>query len=323
MKLKWRDDADAMAVLSFIGVTSVIREIALSEVDWAESSNNCARLAHPLNNEKIEEYHRSMECGDVFPRIVVESTKTGFVILGGNQRMAAVKRFDGVVATVDAYVTQPLTEANREVVIRSMNSRHGWGSEKEERLEHAQYLVRRHGFSAADVARLLAVSPTAITDRIRAEDVRASLARKGVDSSLMSQGSLNAIGRVKNERAAVTLAKAVVEHRVPVEKLVGVVKQVESAKSISEITKDVNAFVKEVASSVNAEQKSAGRMRSPRRDRFMRKLEDLSMFLERGNDGSGFSSMSELQCTRPDDSDKIGVLATKIILRLKTIARIQ
>lgn len=320
MNLVWRDDPDAMAVLSFIGVAAVVKEIELNDIDWNESSNNCARLTHPLHNEKIEEYHRSMELGDVFPRIVVETSKTGFVILGGNQRMAAVKRFAGAVASVSAYVTQPLTESHREVVIRSLNSRHGWGSEKEERLEHAQFLVRRHGFAVADVARLLAVAGSTITERIRAEDTRVALAKRGLDSSRMAITALNAIARVKNERASTVLAKAVIEHKVPVDQLSDVVKRVEAAKSASEIIKSVNEFAKEAAASVRAEAKPEKRMRSPRRDVFMRKLEDLCSFLERGNDGSGFSSLNELQCTRPDDPDKIGVMVTKIVIRLKTIA---
>ena len=320
MNVVWRDDPDAVAVLSFIGATAVVKEIELNEIDWNESNNNCARLTHPFNNEKIEEYHRSMELGDIFPRVVVESSKTGFVILGGNQRMAAVKRFNGEVSSVSAYVTQPLTEAHREVVIRSLNSRHGWGSEKEERIEHAQFLVRRHGFAVADVARLLAVSACTITDRIRAEDMRASLARRGLDSSQMAQTALTAIARVKNERAATTLAKSVIEHKVTVDKLVDVVKKVENATSVAEITKCVNEFAKESAASIRSESKPEKKLRSPRRDLFMRKLEDLCAFLERGNDGSGFSSLSELQCTRPDDPEKVGVMVAKIVIRLKTIA---
>jgi len=319
MKLTWRTDPDAEAILGFVGIDYEVKTIKVDDFDWIGSSNNCARLQNPLNDEKIEEYHRSMERGDVFPMVMAEDSKNGYIILGGNQRMAAVKRFCESVKSVDAYTVKPLSAANQDILIRSLNSRHGWGSEKEERIEHAQYLVRKHGVAVDDAARLMSVSSSVITDRIRAENTRSMLAKAGVNSVSMPLGALLAVSRVKNERAAVKLAKCVAEYGVPVDRLVDAVRSIESAKSVSDVTKTVNEFAKEAESSENNVNRNSKVIKSPRRDKIMRKLEDLSHFLERGNDGTGFSSMEELQCTRPDDADKIRTMIAKITIRLSTI----
>jgi hypothetical protein len=45
----------------------------------------------------------------------------------------------------------------------------------------------------------------------------------------------------------------------------------------------------------------------------------MNEFLERGNAGTGFSSLDELQCTSMD-SDRVKMLSAKILIRLKTIS---
>ena len=129
-ELKTRVDVDAETVLGMVGVEYVVKEISLDEIDWKESSNNCARLWHPLNEERIEEYGRAMALGDVFPMPVVECASSGMVILGGNQRLNAARRLEAGMLLM-AYVVKPLIEVHREMLIRSLNSRHGWGSEKD------------------------------------------------------------------------------------------------------------------------------------------------------------------------------------------------
>lgn len=317
-----RPDPDAETVLNFVNAEFVIKDVTLEEIDWVASSNNCARLYEPLKDEKIEDYHQSMVRGDVFPMTVLESSAKGLVILGGNQRMSAMKRMAGTgVIVVAAYVVRPLAEHTRDVVIRSLNSRHGWGSEKEERIVHAVYMVQKHGIAVSDAAKLMVVSESIILDRLRAEAVRVNLARKGVDASKLPTSSLVALARVKNEKALIALASTAVKQKATAPQIAATAKAVEAATSIGEVNKIVKQFDTELQSSVKAEVKSAGKIKRPRRDKFLRYMETLSHFLERENDGTGFSTLAELQCSG-DDLDKVRAMAAKIMIRLKVITEV-
>lgn len=320
-RISTRPDPDAETVLNFVNAEFVVKDVTLEEIDWVASSNNCARLYEPLKDEKIEDYHQSMSRGDIFPMTVLESTAKGLVILGGNQRMSAMKRLTGEPIVVAAYVVRPLAEHMRDVVIRSLNSRHGWGSEKEERIVHAVYMVQKHGIAVSDAAKLMVVSESIILDRMRAESVRVNLARKGVDASKMPTSSLVALARVKNEKALIALASTAVKQKATAPQIAATAKAVEAATSIGEVNKIVKQFDTELQSSVKAETKSASRIKRPRRDRFLRYMETLSHFLERENDGTGFSTFAELQCSG-DDLDKVRAMAAKITIRLKVITEV-
>ena len=316
-----RQDPDAETVLMFVGADFIIKEISLEEVDWVSSANNCARLYEPLKDEKIEDYHQSMARGDVFPRVVVEASGKGYVILGGNQRMSAAKRFNEPNITIGAYVVKPLADGTRDVVIRSLNSRHGWGSDKEERIIHAVYMVQKHGIAVSDAAKLMVVSDSIISDRIRAETVRADLARKGVDASKMPVSSLVVLSRVKNEKALVSLASTAVNRKATCPQIATTVKAIESATSAGEVNRLVKSFDTELQSSIRSEPKVVAKLKRPRREKFMRHLESLCHFLERENDGTGFSTFEELQCSG-DDIDKVRAMAAKIVIRLKVITEV-
>jgi len=316
-----RLDPDAETVLVFAGVEWVVKVISLEDIDWHESANNCARLWNPLNSSKIEDYKIAMESGDVFPMPVVEAAKSGMIILGGNQRMNAAKAINADMR-LQAYVVRPLLTSQREIVIRSLNARHGWGSEKEERLAHAVFLVRKHGVTTSDAAKLLMVSTSSITMRIRADEAKASLARKGVDASRMSMGGLSAIGSIQDEKHAVTVARIAIEHNATADTIIAAVNRLNSAKSTAEKSAITKEFQKHLVAD-NSGKNKPGVVKRPRREKVNRLMDSLASFLDRGNDNGGFTSLDELQCVPDEDSDKLKVLANKIIVRLNMILELR
>ena len=319
---EWRADPDAETILRDIAkLPYVIGTIGLTEVDWSESANNCARLTDPLNAEKIEDYATCMNRGDVFPRIVVErhKKKGRYVILGGNQRSAALKSIDATAA-IDCYIVDPLTSDERELVIRSLNSRHGWGSTKEERVEHAVFLVRKHGMHVETVARAMVVSDHSILQRIRAEDERARLASVGIDASSMSLRGLSTLASIPDESLRNSAAKAAVETSARGEKIAELAAVVSKARSKAAASSAIAEFKK--AADAIAEIKSnkkSGRLKKPRREKALYLLTSLCDFLERGNDGQSFSTLDELNCSIERDLDNIRVLTAKITARLQCI----
>jgi hypothetical protein len=316
MRLETRTDPDAETVLSFANVEYVIKEVCLEDVDWGESANNCARLWNPLNEEKIDDYRMAMVAGDIFPMPVMEAGKGGLIVLGGNQRMNAAKRIDGSMSLM-AYVARPLLTSQREVVIRSLNARHGWGSEKDERMDHAVYLVQRHGMTTDDASRMFMVAKASINLRIKADETKAKLAKRGIDASRLSQAALAAIGSVQDEKYATAVAKAAVETSATGEQVTDAAKSIIAAKSTAAKAKIIKDFAKVWGDSIKLETKSKG-MRRPRREKFLRHMQSMSTFLEHGNDGEGFHSLDDLQCTE-NDREKVEMLCNKITVRLNVI----
>lgn len=319
---EWRSDPDAETILRDVAMlpytTGTIR---LNDIDWSESANNCARLSDPLNSEKIEDYASGFRRGDVFPRIVVERHKKNglYVILGGNQRSSALKSIDQN-AEVECYVVDPLTNDERELVIRSLNSRHGWGSTKEERVEHAVYLVRRYGMHVDTVAKAMCVSDYTIRTRIHAEDERARLAKAGIDSSKMPIRSLVSIASINDIESRNNIAKAALETKSTGDKVAALVCKVANSKSKAEASK-VIAEHKKNADAVEQIKKNrgGGKLKKPRRDKFLNLLTLLADFLENGNDGNSFSTLEELTCSVQHDLDNLRVLSAKINARLQCI----
>jgi ParB-like chromosome segregation protein Spo0J len=319
--LKWRDDPDAETILRNIAqLPFVVETISLSVIDWAESANNCARLTDPLNKEKIDDYANCMRNGDVFPRIVVErqKKKSGYVILGGNQRSAALKSLDAS-ASIECYVVDPLTTGERELVIRSLNSRHGWGSTKEERIEHAVFLVRKYGMRVDDVARAMVVGVTSINNRIRSENERVRLAKAGIDAASMSQSALSAISSIADLSLRDVVAKAAVETKATGEKACELSAAVAKAGSKAAASSAIADFKKSASAMDQLKKSARGGIKKPRRERFLDLIGRLSDFLERGNDGAAFSTLDELSCSVEHDLDNVRVLTAKITGRLHCI----
>jgi hypothetical protein len=270
-------------------------------------------MLNPLNEEKIEDYATCMKAGDVFPSVVLESTPTGYVILGGNQRLNAAKRIN--VTEAFAYVVSGLTTAQRECLIRSLNARHGWGASKEERIDHALHLVVELGVSIADASRLMVVSETTLFKHVRVKSTRASLAKAGVDTSTLSMSHIDAIDRIPDEDIQAEIARIAVAKGATGESVKSVSDAVCSVKSRASMSSKIKEWSKDLAP-VASKGKT---MSAPRRDKFMRLLTTMNDFLERGNAGTGFSDLDELQCTSLD-SDRVKMLSAKILIRLKIIS---
>jgi ParB-like chromosome segregation protein Spo0J len=319
VNLKWREDRDAEFILGdLVGLDWITDQIRLSEIDWKESANNCARLTSPLIREAIEDYHASMSKGDTFPMVVVERSEDGYIILGGNQRCNAAKLFEDDDVLIGAYVVEPLTSADRELIIRSLNSRHGQGATKDERIEHAVFLVQGKGIRTDVAARAMCICESSITDRIRANDTRAELIKSGVDCSKMSMTHLKAMSRLKDPSRKLQLAKAVSITQATGAETEELVRGVEKARSTAAAQKVIAEAASQWAAS-KAIKKKTGASTNRRRKSLIDLLTRLSDFLETGNAGSSISTMDDAGCSPKYDADTLRVLAAKITTRLNCI----
>lgn len=316
---EWREDPDAITILQMVNAGFERQTICFIDIDNVASANNCARMGNPISDEKVEEYAASMRRGDVFPMIVVERSKKGFVVLGGNQRLSAAKLFG--ISSCRAYVVNPLSDNHRQAVIRSLNARHGWGTEKTERIDHGVYLVRTCGFTAFDAARLMSVSDFAIQSRLRAEDLRVELSSEGITANKMSVKALLALDKISDEDAKKQVAKTAIAASVSADKINDVANAICSAKGKAKKSEIVKEWIKQVGY-LSAEKQSDGcvkPIRNPRRDKFLKMLDGLVDFLDKGNEGSGFSTLGEIGCTEARDGDAVRLMTAKLNARLKLI----
>lgn len=320
--LKFCDDIPAERVMDMVGVEFCTELIKVSSIDWEASRNNCARTVTTVNHEKIDEYRNAILRGCVFPRPVIQRGSKRHLVLGGNQRCLAIKEMPHI-KTIEVYMIDEMSPSQHEGVLRSLNSAHGWGETKDEKIAHAVQLVQDEGFTVADAASLMSVTTHSISGHCKAVKTRARLAAAGIDSGVMSIRALAAVSRLSRNQEK-ELATAAVKHQLTAVQVDDIVKQVQPLNSNTAQTKVLRKAVRAVASLSDASTSSKGSVRRPRRTKLLHLLNELNAFLERGNaNNSAFSNLDELQITSDIDVDTVRELIAPIVIRLNTIGRDQ
>jgi hypothetical protein len=157
--------------------------------------------------------------------------------------------------------------------------------------------------------------------RVRAEETRSFLARKGVQSQGLPLHALSAIGSIQDEKQAVSVAKIAVEKKATGDQVAGVAAKLKTVSSVAEKQKAVREFDASLSASIRNESPSKT-VKRPRREKLYRMLESAVQFMEHGNAGLAFGSLGELQCIKSEDHDRLKVLVAKLTIRLNTILEV-
>jgi len=314
------NDHQAEAILNFCEVTWIVKKISMEDVDWEASSVNPARLWHHVNADVVAQYVTAMEAGDEFPRVVVEASENGYIIIGGNRRMAAMKHLGDT--EIEAYVLKPIPARQREICIRSLNSRHGEGIDKGERMAQAVYLVLSCGLNVKDAARLQSLPHRTVQDHVNAAKVTQRLAATGLDVSKVPLMHLAIIAKISDNKQAARLSKILLEHKASFAETKDIVAAVLASPSVTITNKRINEFESHLATTKGSQVVDSRVIQKPHWRRFTMSLSNLSLFLDRGNDGIGFTSLDELQCS-PENAAGVIDRATTVIRRLRLIAGVK
>lgn len=328
MKLSWCPDLTAESNLRRLGVVFEVGTVAFSKLDLKESRVNGARLGDPIRKDLVGDYRQGMLNGDTFPRcIVYPNGKSGWVILSGVQRTAAVEELIKECQLpkdpqLEVYKLDECDKLLREIIARSSNAVHGGRSDFQERLAHAVYCCRALGMQQGDAAKTFCVGLTSIQLHVKAEKERDALMRSGVDASRMPVTALEQIAKLPFDSSAKqAVATLAVQHDVPAEKIKTVVAGLKTAKSQQDRTAKIKAFERELAQQARATEKPAtsnGTTKAPsrpRRDKLLRMLETATDFLENGNDGGSFTTLDQLQFTGDADTARLKTLVGRLQLR--------
>lgn len=324
-RFTWRTDPDAEKIIrDFAFVDFEIVEINFADIDWVESANNGARLTEPFNSEKIDEYAAAFRHGDIFPMPVMEKNENGYIILGGNQRCNALKQLEIKELVISCYVVDPLTTANRELILRSLNARHGLGATKQEKLEHAVYLVGK-GIDIEVAARALTVTSTSIRTRLRATECKKELIAAKItnasDPKIFSNSHLDQLSRVADRDRRMQIAKVVDEFHPSADSIGELVRGVCDSDSSASAHKLIATFAKEIRNN-KSQTKNSKRSNNKYRDLWFRKIAALESFLETGNKGGAFSAFDELGLSHAD-ADKALTSIAKIESRFNCLKQIE
>jgi hypothetical protein len=334
LSLKWMAD---LKLESDLGSLSVVWEevtIRFTEIDLKESQYNGARLGDPIIHSLVEDYRMGMENGDAFPKIVIYKAKSGYVVLSGNQRCAAIESLIDAnrlpkTVSVEAYLVKTTDKLLLEVIARSGNVGHGERSPKEERLAHAVYSVRLLGMRHKDACKIFMVSEHAIRTHIAAEKERVDFGKQGVDMSHVPISSLSALSGLKFDESTKTkVGHLVSRHNPTVERVSQTVKAIKKARSQSGRNNEVKKLEIELAEQAHrSRQDRRGNKqphkvpRRPRRDRLIGHLTKLTNYLESGMDGEAFVRLDDFQIAGDGDKKVIADLWKRIQFRMKVIQK--
>lgn len=153
-KARHNTSEDVERRLTDKGVTwEFFQEFDLSLIDMERSLKNQARIAAPLNTQQVEVYTEAMKRGETFPPVVLWESplKPGtYIVVDGNHRATA-----GIAAETPlaAYVLPKSTSAELvRLLTYEANTRHGLGTTKAERQQHAMWIIDNTERSMQDVA---------------------------------------------------------------------------------------------------------------------------------------------------------------------------
>ena len=333
LKLTWMADLKLEADLSALSVVCEVESIPFGRIDLKESQYNGARVGDALIHELVEDYKQGMLNGDTFPRIVVRQGPSGFIVLSGNQRTAAIatlieEQVLPQTVSLEAYVVQTTDQLLLEIIARSGNVGHGGRSSKDERIAHAVYSVRKLGMQTADAAKIFNIAHTTVGTHVRAELKRYELAAAGVDTSQLPNATVDAIGRANDPPIELKLAHLTVQHRPSAERLKQVSAGIRKSRSHAGRLQKVKTFEKELVQEAHRSQKRTHQSNGaskipqrPRRDRLIRDLRKLTEWLDGGMGGEAFRSLGDCQAADPEDRKVIRDLWGRLDLRMKVILK--
>ena len=178
---------------------SKVETLLIAEIDIKESLKNQARLASgAINKDQMEVYHTALTNGDLFPPIVVMKRADKYIIIDGNNRIAAAKQAEFEAWPFGAYVVEDPTAAQLRSLLISANKTHGLPTSIDDRIEHAVFLVEEYGQSKTIAAQTVGVSISKLKRYFERREVADRAKRLGIRKlHTISATSIEVLGRIR------------------------------------------------------------------------------------------------------------------------------
>ena len=204
MRIKWKNDDDAIATVNRMGLKWTHAIIQSSNIDERRSKHNHARKT-PVIPQNVDDYADAMERGDVFPMIVVARIDGDkkLVIAGGNHRyLAAIKNsvteFDAMVVECDA--------AMFSILCPALNLYVGQREDRNVRVDQAADAVMRLGVTCKSAADDYRVPAASVNHRVNEKRVAVAAAKMGIRVDHLQSGYLKLLTPIMTDAAILPLA---------------------------------------------------------------------------------------------------------------------
>lgn len=165
---------EAPQILASRGIEWELGTIEIENIDLVRSlSWNAREDGTGLNDYWVETYAQAFRNHEEFPPIICmrsSATSEKFLVLSGHHRVAAAQK--AKVASLPAYMVEPLSDSNRLYVTTEANRKVGYGLSEAQRIESALRFVRQ-GESASAAARIVGLPPKIMIEKVaqmRADD---------------------------------------------------------------------------------------------------------------------------------------------------------
>jgi hypothetical protein len=204
MRIKWKNDDDAIVTVNRIGLKWSYATVQSSSIDEKRSKHNHARKT-AIIPQNVDDYADAMERGDVFPMIVVARIDGDkkLVIAGGNHRyQAAIKQgsteFDAMVVECDA--------AMFSILCPALNLYVGQREDRNVRVDQAADAVMRLGITCKSAADDYRVPANSVNHRVNEKRVAVAAAKMGIRVDHLQSGYLKLLTPIMTDAAMLPLA---------------------------------------------------------------------------------------------------------------------
>lgn len=206
MTLKWGRDLKAESGMKRLNIEWTVETVRLADIDIELSMERQARIGKKINDDWVLDYAQSMSDGAEFPMCILQRLKGGrFFIWSGNHRTGSARFLNEL--EYPAYIAKITDQRMMDILPRIVNTWEGHRESREAVLEHAKYVVERHGLEAEKVAKMFGLNVNHLWVVMRAGAIEERLEQVGVKKGIFSKTTVLKLGTITNNNALKATAK--------------------------------------------------------------------------------------------------------------------
>lgn len=208
-------------VLRSMNINFMVGKVAIKDVNWRATEQNCGRInGQAVNKERVEDYRDAMRQGMTFPMVVMVKTSTGYVVVAGVHRSLAAKECDDR-QVVSCYIAEIELTHEWRMVATMTNRMEGDGLSREDVVPSAIQLVTVHNLKPQDVAEKLRIGVSTIHRHLKNLKMREQAALAGATKiGKISDTVLSTLGKLSgNSNVLAAAVECAVEHKMPLQEV--------------------------------------------------------------------------------------------------------
>ncbi len=218
--------------LKFFGLTGVLKEIDIKEINLTVSRDNGGRSV-VIVPEKVEHIKAAIEAGDILPPIIVAKfgKSNQYEVWSGMHRTTAYVELKR--KTITAVVVVCSDELLKDLTPASFNASGGDGLSRQERQNLARKAVMKYGWTLEKAAYISCLSIGQVKTAIRSFKERERIEELGVSTGKMGDKQIQYIAGLNNDNVIRDIANTVVAAKLTGDQTAELVREVKKERTES------------------------------------------------------------------------------------------